>query len=280
MNILITGITGYLGKSLIEEFRKTDVKLTLTYRKKKIKFKKEKVSWKKFDIRSKIKNCYDYFDKPKTMVHLAWEGLSERNYNSRVHKDQVNYHFRFIKSLIQNGLKNIIIIGTCFEYGDYDGELKENLKPNPKTKYGLAKNELRNKLEKLKLEYDFNLTWLRIFYFYGGKKKSNDIWGSLNHAVQLKKKKFKITEGTQLRDYLHIKKICKYIKTISLLKKNCGIINVCSNKPISIKSITAKWIKEFNWDIKIENSKLPFNKYEPKNFWGSNKKLKNLLKFK
>ena len=67
---------------------------------------------------------------------------------------------------------------------------------------------------------------------------------------------------------------------ISLLKKNCGIINVCSNKPISIRSITAKWIKEFNWDIKIETSKLPFNKHEPKNFWGSNKKLKNLLKFK
>jgi len=51
MNILITGITGYLGKSLIEEFIETDVKLTFTYRKKKIKFKKEKVSWKKFDIR-------------------------------------------------------------------------------------------------------------------------------------------------------------------------------------------------------------------------------------
>ena len=85
------------------------------------------------------------------------------------------------------------------------------MKPNPKTKYGLAKNELRKKLEKLKLKYDFNLTWLRIFYFYGEKKKSNDICGSLKHAAQLKKKKFKKKEGTQLKNYFNIKKICKYI---------------------------------------------------------------------
>ena len=65
-----------------------------------------------------------------------------------------------IKNLITQGLKNVVITGTCFEYGDYEGEITEQFIVKPITKYGVAKNLLRLKLENLKSKYNFNLTWL------------------------------------------------------------------------------------------------------------------------
>ena len=37
-------------------------------------------------------------------------------------------HYFFIKNLILDGLQNIIITGTCFEYGLREGELSEKMK--------------------------------------------------------------------------------------------------------------------------------------------------------
>ena len=55
-----------------------------------------------------------------------------------------------------------------------------------------------------------------------------------NLAIQNKDISFQMSKGTQLRDYLNIKDVAKYIYKISSLKKDLGIINICSNIPISI----------------------------------------------
>ena len=64
-----------------------------------------------------------------------------------------------------DGLKNLFVLGTCQEYGMQSGELSENNEVHPITKYGIAKNNLRIKLENLQKEYSFNLTWARLFMF-------------------------------------------------------------------------------------------------------------------
>ena len=113
-----------------------------------------------------------------------------------------------------------------------------------------------------------------MFYFYGGEKNTKDLWGNINLAIQNKDISFQMSKGTQLRDYLNIKDVAKYIYKISSLKKDLGIINICSNIPISIKDLVKKWINENNWKIKVEINAVPISDHEKKNFWGSNKKLK------
>lgn len=279
MTILITGITGYIGKSLLNEYINSNKKIVLTYRKNKLGADSSNLLWKKFDLYSNQKSAFNYLLKPKTLIHLAWDGLELRDYDSDIHINQVNYHLNFIESLIKGGLKNIIIIGTCLEYGEYSGEINENMEPNPNTKYGQAKNILRSKLESLKLQYNFNLAWLRLFYLYGGEKKTNNLWGNINIAVNSKKQYFQISKGLQLRDYLHIKDVASYIKILSLINKDLGVLNICSNDPISIKNLVNKWINDNNWKIKVESNALTMKKHEKKDFWGSNKKLKSILKY-
>jgi hypothetical protein len=61
------------------------------------------------------------------------------------------------------------------------------------------------------------------------------------------------------------------------LNKDLGIINFCSGKGISIKSFIKKNLKFVKNLKKINMNALNPNTFEPKAFWGDNKKLKKIL---
>lgn len=278
MPMLITGISGHLGKIIFKEVIKSKKNISLIYNKKKLLTKKKNIFWIKKNLFNKKKIHYKAINSPKTLLHLAWEGLDIKDYNAKLHAKQVNYHLSFIEELVKSGTKNIIVAGTCFEYGSYSGELSENLKTKPITKYGKAKDELRKKIEKLKTKYQFNLIWLRIFYFYGGPNFKNDLWGNFNLAIKQQKNFFKINNGKILRDYLHINDVAKIIWKLTFLNKNLGIVNVCSNKPTSVNNLVKKWVKNSKFKIKIKYGKEKIIHHERENYWGSNKKLRLYIK--
>ena len=95
------------------------------------------------------KNYFIFFKKPDKLIHLAWEGLP--NYNEFYHFERnLLSNYNFIKNIIKNGLKDLNVIGTCFEYGMQSRSLSENLQTKPINAYGLNKDTLRNYLEELK----------------------------------------------------------------------------------------------------------------------------------
>ena len=51
-----------------------------------------------------------------------------------------------------------------------------------------------------------------------------------------------MSKGDQIRDFINIKVLCKYLNQIVINHKDYGIINICSGNPISIKSLVNKWI--------------------------------------
>ena len=65
-------------------------------------------------------NYYDYFENPDAMIHLAWEGLP--NYKAAFHvEENLPRHYCIFKKLIEHGLTDITVTGTCFEYGMQEG---------------------------------------------------------------------------------------------------------------------------------------------------------------
>lgn len=278
MSILITGISGHLGKIIFKKILYSKINISLTYNKKKLKTEKKNISWVKNNIFKKNKLKFKKKNFPNTLLHLAWDGLNLKDYNADIHLKQVSLHLDFIEELLKSGVKNIVVAGTCFEYGSYSGKLLENFTTKPITKYGKAKDKLRKSIEKLKAKYQFNLTWLRIFYFYGGPNFKNDLWGNFNSAIKKKEKFFEINNGTIMRDYMHINDVAKVIWKLTLLNKNLGIVNVCSNNPTTINNLVNKWIKNSKSSIKIKHVKTKVIHHEKKNYWGSNRKLKSIIK--
>jgi dTDP-6-deoxy-L-talose 4-dehydrogenase (NAD+) len=214
--------------------------------------------------------------KPDTLIHLAWEGLP--NYDSLHHIEKNLYSsYLFCKSLIEQGLKDLTVIGTCFEYGMQNGCISEDLETRPMNSYALAKDTLHKFLDELHKKINFSLKWVRLFYLYGEGQNKRSILEQLKTALQNNEEEFKMSGGEQLRDYLPVEKVAEYFCKIALQTKIEGSINCCSGQPISIRKLVENYLEKLNRKIKLNLGYYPYNNYEPFAFWGDNSKLKKII---
>ncbi len=144
------------------------------------------------------------------LAHLAWPGLP--NYQALFHFEHNLFaDYRFIKQMVEAGVSQVLVTGTCFEYGMQSGPLGETAPPQPGNPYGLAKNTLRLFLETLRQQLPFNLQWARLFYLYGEGQNPNSLLASLDRAIDAGAERFDMSAGEQLRDYLPIEVAAGYL---------------------------------------------------------------------
>jgi nucleoside-diphosphate-sugar epimerase len=280
MKIAVIGATGFIGSNLIKEFP-LKYKIIATYNNKskidKKSLNKKNIEWKFLDINKK-KNYFKYLGFPDIVIHLAWSKLP--NYKIIFHqKTELPNQKILISNLVKNGLKNIFIAGSCLEYGYQDGKLDENKKEIPNNNFAKAKCSLKKYVFNLQKKYEFNLTWGRIFYIYGKHNTRDTLYNQvLKSAI---KRNDKITvSGNKIRDYLHIKEVCKIIIGLSLKKLNFGLVNICSGKGISLKKLINTICKSKQIKAKVNYINDLRKNFEPEKFWGCDKKLKICLQRK
>ena len=269
MQIALTGASGFIGQHLLPRLLadKHDI-VAITRDASRLSQWKDHIRIVELDLSQRHEACYRHLGQPQLLIHLAWDGLP--NYGALRHfEDELPAQYRFLKQLIEEGLPSLLITGTCFEYGEYPGCLSEDLLPAPKTVYGYAKNALRQQLEFLKNEHPFNLSWARLFYMYGEGQAKNSIYSQLCLAAQNKSEFFAMSSGEQLRDYLPVEDVAEKLATLARLNQDTGVVNICSGKPVSIRTMVEAWIIENDWKIKLNRGVYPVAAYEPMAFWGS-----------
>jgi dTDP-6-deoxy-L-talose 4-dehydrogenase (NAD+) len=280
--ILITGATGFIGRHVIEYLLSYGYSLitTATRNKEEIDILYpllRETEYIQKNLNDKEENYYTFFGKPDCVIHLSWEGLP--NYSELFHIEQnLPANYFFIKNMVQNGLSDITITGTCFEYGLQNGCLSENMSTAPVTVYGLAKDTLRKFVEVLQIKYQFNMKWLRIFYPYGNGQSKKSLWTQLEDAIINKQEQFNMSLGEQLRDYLPVACVAEYISKVALQNNVTGIINCCSGEPVSVRNFTENFFKERRYDIKLNLGYYSRPEYEPIAFWGDSSKLQNAIR--
>jgi dTDP-6-deoxy-L-talose 4-dehydrogenase (NAD+) len=219
---------------------------------------------------------FDFFHQPELLIHLAWEGLP--NYQELFHLEKNLFsNYRFLKNILTNGLRKLVVAGTCFEYGMQNGPLSENMETKPNNPYGLAKDTLRKFLEQLQKTTDFEFKWVRLFYIYGKGQSPDAILSQLERALENGETSFNMSGGKQLRDYLPVEKVAKYI--VKIARQNCvtGIINCGSGTPISIRKLVENYLKEKKKSIHLNLGYYPYPEYESMAFWGDTSKLRMAL---
>lgn len=282
MKVLVTGATGFIGNFVIPELLKRNISVIATSTSLQKAQEAEWFSRVKFiehDIHAEpIENLFLKFDSPDVLIHLAWGNLS--NFKDPSHIEEIlPKHEAFLKSLIRNGLKDLSVIGTCLEYGMVEGELHEEMDSAPTIAYPIAKDKLRKTLEELKQQFSSSLKWVRLFYMYGKGQSPKSILSQLDKALENHEPVFNMSKGEQERDYLPVNLIAENIVIFALQQKIDGIINCCSNEPISIKQLVSDHLKKVNKTIELNLGYYPYTDYEPFKFWGNNKKqlkIKNL----
>lgn len=276
MKIAVSGATGFIGRHVLADLaaRSLDtVALVRSAGEQSTSSLPSKAV--ELDIHQAPSNAFQMMGCPDVLIHLAWSGLP--NYKSLHHFEQeLQAQYAFIKLLIESGLKAVVVAGTCFEYGMQSGSLDEEIPARPSNPYGFAKNTLRCQLEYLKAIHPFQLTWGRLFYLYGEGQSENSLWPQLVQTAQRGEKFFNMSGGEQLRDYLPVSEVAGYLVSLALARKDIGVVNICSGKPVSVRSLVEGWIKENGWSLAPKFGHYAYPDYEPMAFWGDSKKL-NLL---
>ena len=277
MKVVVTGATGFIGQHVLAELDRRSIEAIAM-----VRSSAEKsighlgCGIVQHDLHNACPNAFELLGRPDVIIHLAWSGLP--NYKSLHHfEHELPSQYRFLKNLIESGLKTLVVAGTCFEYGMKSGSLSEELSVQPNNPYGFAKDALRCQLEFLKTTHPFHLAWARLFYLYGDGQPENALLPQLRGAVERGEQFFNMSGGEQLRDFLPVATAARHLVSLALAEKDIGIVNVCSGIPISVRKIVEEWIKENDWTIKLNLGHYLYPDYEPIAFWGDIQKITSII---
>lgn len=280
MKVLVTGATGFIGRYVVNELLRSKCHIIATSRNQdKARSYKwySRVEYIPCDLNEVSEDFFQLFQRPDLLIHLAWEGLP--NYTDLFHLEKNLFsNYRFLKNMIEHGLKSMLVAGTCFEYGMQSGALNETMITIPNNAYGLAKDTLRKFLEQLQQKYRFLLKWVRLFYIYGEGQSEQSLLSQLEKAIRKGKKRFNLSGGEQLRDYLPVERVAEYIVKIAMQSRVKGIINCCSGDPFSIRKLVEDYLEKQQKSIHLNLGYYSYPDYEPMAFWGCDKKLQTALK--
>lgn len=279
MKVLVTGATGFIGSYVIEELLKRGHSVVATATSEEKAASKawfSKVAFASHSIGEEgEEDLFNKFGRPDKMIHLAWQGLP--NYKAPFHfEENLPRQYFFLKKLVAQGLKDITVTGTCYEYGMKTGCLPETMVPDPANSYAIAKNSLRLFLEQLQQQHPFVFKWARLFYMYGEGQHPNSLLPQLKRALDAGDEVFNMSGGMQVRDYLPVEKVAEYIVTIALQDKITGIINCCSGRPITVKQLVEEYLATQQKNIRLNLGYYPYPDYEPMEFWGDAGKLQSI----
>jgi len=280
VKILVTGATGFIGNNVIPQLLERGHSIVAVARN---ETRAATLPWYSnvnfiaCDIHSGGTDLsIENFGRPEALIHLAWPGLP--NYESLFHyEDTLLADYAFVKTLVEQGLKQVLVTGTCLEYGMQHGCLSEDLPTIPTVPYALAKDSLRKFLQSLQRQTPFTLQWFRLFYMYGNGQSPRSLLAQLDVAIDRGDKYFNMSGGKQLRDFLPVEEVARRISSLIESVDSDGIYNCCSGTPISVKALVEKRIQNRNSKIELNLGHFPYPEYEPMEFWGDTKKFTKII---
>lgn len=236
--ILITGIAGFIGKSLVPIFVRAGYQVYGLSRKKRssVEFKIYQTNYTPNNIKRIIVNL-----RPDILIHCAGSASVENSIKNPA-KDFSSSVLLF--NTLLEGIRHtrhrplIIFPSSAAVYGNQTKyPIAENTQLEPISPYGCHKAICEILAKEYAICYDMRVVILRIFSLFGEGQKRLLIWDLYRQF----KKCSKVTvdgSGKEIRDYLSIDYLGEIlIKLIQAIKTNYEIYNIASGKSISVKKL-------------------------------------------
>ena len=296
MKVLITGAAGFIGFNFCDYLlKKNKINIIgidnlnnyydVNLKKKRIKLlkKNKKFKFLKIDLtdQKKLDKIFQKYRFDFVFNFAAQAGVRYSIDHPRKYLDaNIVGFFNIIENCKKYNVNRLFYASSSSVYGESNKfPLKEKEKIFPKNIYGLSKKVNEEISYIFNKYYDVKLTGLRFFTVFGE-------WGRPDMMMikfidsHYKKKVFRLNNfGNHIRDFTYIGDVVKILEL--LLKnhkklKNFDVLNICSNKPISLKEVILFMKKN---GIKPKIKKIPLQKADIFKTHGDNSKLLKYIKF-
>tara|TARA_B100001057_G_scaffold499059_2_gene608229 strand:+ start:1555 stop:2490 length:936 start_codon:yes stop_codon:yes gene_type:complete len=286
-NILIVGGSGFVGTNILKKINHTKYNVYATLNKSKKYVKSNKIKYFKGNLKNlkfceKITNSIDIV----IMCAAVSSGAMIIQNNPMFHvNDNIIMNQNILKASAKNRVKKFVFLSS-------------------NTVYPVGKKPMKEKDMNYDLFYKyFNVGWMKIFSeklcemykskmiiniirpanLYGPYDKFDPTRSKVIPALIRKFERQKIIEvwgsGKDVKDFLFIEDFVENLLTVVEKVNKFSILNICSSNSISLVKIL-DILKKIH---KPKQKKIVFNKIKPSMIPYrkiSNKKIKNLIKFK
>ncbi len=279
MNILITGIAGFVGLTLTEEllsFKKFNIIGVDNYsysEKKSIDSIKKRISFLNKDICDLKSSDLKKYGKISIIIHLA--AIAPLPDNQSKPFESLKNNVAGLGNMLEIGrrleIKKFIFIssGAVYERTKYKNKLSEKDEVNTVLMYPTSKIFGEKLCDIFNETYNLPTIKIRLFNLYGPKqnytRKHPPLLSQLIKSV-IKGEKITIYNLNKniKRDYIYIEDLINLILKIIKDKDNKlpRLINACSGESLSVPDIIKKIEGVFNKKLKIEKTK------NVSRFWG------------
>lgn len=271
--ILVTGAGGYIGRHVVKAL--LDAGQTVIASDLHLRDVDSRARGIEANIFEPSDDLYQQLGAPDVCLHMAWrDGFK---HNSDNHMGDLSNHYRFIKAMLDGGLKQIAVMGTMHEVGYWEGAIDENTPCHPASMYGIAKNALREATLMLAKEHDAIAQWIRAYYIVGDDARGNSIFSKLLQAAEEGKTTFPFTTGKNKYDFINVDELARQIAAVVSQSEVDGIINCCTGQPITLAERVERYIKDNGLNIKLDYGAFPDRPYDSPGVWGDATKIKQIL---
>lgn len=273
MKILVTGANGYLGQGIVRKLldRSHEV-IAADFSVDNVDTRANRVPCDLFAVDSPGA----YFGFPQAVLHLAWrDGFV---HNSAAHIVDLPKHYSFLRKMVEDGARQLAVMGSMHEVGFFEGSINESTPTNPSSLYGISKNALRQSIMLLCEDQSITLQWLRGYYIVGNSEFGGSIFSKIAQAEKKGQKTFPFTSGQNQWDFLDYEEFCDQVVASVEQTDINGIINICSGKPQKLAERVERFIIENNYSIKLAYGTFPDRPYDSKAVWGNDDKISKILR--
>ena len=237
MKFLVTGATGFIGKSLVNLLLDQGHSILAISRKKIFELQHDKIIW----IQSSLQLDESSMDRirafgPEVLIHLAWEKIPDFSFETSV--ENLNHQMAFFRNIFKiNSLEKIIVTGSCWEYNKKIGFCVETENVVSSNYFTWAKNSLRDFLQFESLQNNITFIWARLFYVYGPDQRAGSLIPTLIEKL-ISKKIPELQTPKNANDFIHVDDVAVGILVMATKIIESGIYNLGSGISTSVNEVS------------------------------------------
>lgn len=177
------------------------------------------------------------------IIHAAWYVEAGKYLDSPRNFQCLAGSLVLAQGACDAGVQHFIGVGTCMEYQLPSDHLTIDAPLQPKTVYAAAKLSAYHLLSAFFATRETVFSWCRIFYLFGENEHPARLVPYVRDRLS-KGEIAKLSKGTQLRDFLDVRRAGEMIADV-VETAQTGPINICSGAAVTIRALVEQIADEY-----------------------------------